>query len=81
MATFFEYSDVFDAAQALPTTERIRLIEALLDNLAPAEWPAPSEEWIAEAQRRSAEYDAGVMSASPWSEVQARARQKAGLDD
>lgn len=80
MATFSEYSDVFDAAQALPTTEQIRLIEALWDNLSPAEWPAPSEQWIVEAQRRSAEYDAGVMSASPWPEVQARARQKAGLD-
>ena len=74
------FADIFDAAQALPATDRIRLIEALWDNLPPGEWPPPTEEWIAEAQRRSAEYDAGVMSASSWPDVRARARQKAGLD-
>jgi len=38
------------------------------------------KEWIAEAQRRSAEYDAGATSASSWPDVQARARRQAGLD-
>ena len=76
MATF---TDVFDAAQALPAPDRLRLIEALWDNFPPSEWPSPSKEWIAEAQRRSDQYDAGVMSASPWSDVCARARQRAGV--
>jgi putative addiction module component (TIGR02574 family) len=77
MATF---NDVFDAAQALPPTDRLRLIDALCDNFPPSEWPPPSDEWIAESQRRSAAYDAGEMSASPWPEVRTRARKKAGLD-
>lgn len=74
------FNDVFDAAQALPPTDRLRLIDALWDSFPPSDWPAPSDDWIAESQRRSAAYDAGEMSASPWSEVRARTRRKAGLD-
>lgn len=77
MATF---DDVLDAAQDLPAPDRVRLIDALWESMEPEEWPAPSAEWIAEAQRRSAEYDARSMSASPWPEVRQRARRKAGLD-
>lgn len=74
------FDEVLDAARALPTSERLRLIDALWDDLPPEQWLAPSGEWIAEAQRRSAEYDAGRMAAAPWSEVRKRARHKAGLD-
>jgi putative addiction module component (TIGR02574 family) len=80
MATF---TDVFDAAQALPLADQLRLIDAIWDSVVDRpqqEWPRPSEEWIGEAQRRSAECDAGTMSASPWPDVLARARRKAGLD-
>ncbi len=73
--------EILDAAQTLPPDERARLIYALWDTLAPDDWAPPTEQWIAEAQRRSAEYDAGRMTASPWPEVRARARRKAGLDD
>ena len=74
------FDDVLGAAQNLPPDERVRLIDALIESVPPDEWPAPSEQWIAEAQRRSAEYDAGRMPASPWPEVRQRARRKAGLD-
>ena len=74
------FNDVFNAAHALPATDRLRLIEALWDSVPLAEWPSPSAEWIAEAQRRSAEYDAGAASASSWPDVQARARRRAQLD-
>jgi putative addiction module component (TIGR02574 family) len=74
------FSDVLDAAQSLPPPEQVRLIEALWDQLSPTEWPVPSDDWMTESRRRSAAYDAGLMSASPWPEVQARTRQKAGLD-
>ena len=77
MSTFH---DVLDAARTLTPTERIRLVDALWEDVPPSEWPLPSEEWIAEAQRRSADYEAGRTSATSWTEVQARARQKAGLD-
>ena len=75
------FEDVLGAARTLPTTDQLRLIDALWEALPPSEWASPSEEWIAEAQRRSAEYDAGRMSASPWPDVRARARRKAGMDD
>jgi putative addiction module component (TIGR02574 family) len=73
--------EIFTAAQALPADERAQLISALWDTLAPKDWAVPSEDWVAESQRRSDEYDAGRMTASPWSEVRDRARRKAGLDD
>lgn len=75
------FEDVLGAAQELPAADRIRLIGALWDSVPPNEWPSPSDEWIAEAERRSSEYDAGRMPASPWPEVRARARRKAGLDE
>jgi putative addiction module component (TIGR02574 family) len=77
MSTFEE---VLDAARTLTAIERFQLVEALWEGVSPAEWPAPSQEWIAESQRRSTEYDQGRMSAATWQEVRARARQKAGLD-
>ena len=74
------FDDVLSAARTLNTTERIRLAHAIWDDVPPADWPLPDAEWIAEAQRRSAEYDEGRMSAATWPEVQARARRKAGFD-
>ncbi|MAG92181.1 MAG: hypothetical protein CMJ48_00300 [Planctomycetaceae bacterium] len=73
--------EILDAAQALPSADRARLIHALWETVSPDDWAPPSDEWIAEAQRRSEAYDAGEMTASPWSEVRQRARRKAGLDD
>jgi putative addiction module component (TIGR02574 family) len=62
------FQEVLCAAQSLNTTERIRLANAIWDEVPPTEWPLPDEWWIAEAQRRSAEYDAGRMSAATWPE-------------
>ncbi len=75
------FDDVFGAAQDLSATDRIRLIHALWDTVPPEQWPMPSVAWLEEAQRRSDEYDAGRMPASPWPDVRARARRKAGLDE
>ncbi len=75
------FDDVLGAAQDLPPADRLRLIDSLWETFPTSEWPLPSEEWIAEAQSRSAEYDAGRMNASSWPDVRARARRKAGLDD
>jgi putative addiction module component (TIGR02574 family) len=74
------FDEIFKAARSLPVPDRIRLIEAIRATLAPHGASAPSAEWVAEAQRRSAEYDAGRMSASPWPDVCERVRRKAGLD-
>ena len=75
------FDDVFHAAQGLTPSDRVRLMDALWDTVPPQQWPPLSEEWIAEAQRRSSEVDAGQMPASPWPEVRKRARRKAGLDE
>jgi len=73
--------DVLDAARRLAVDERKQLFEALWADHAPENWPAPSEEWIAEINRRSAAYDAGQMTAAPWTEVRDRARHKASVSD
>ena len=75
------FHDVLDAARTLTPTDRVRLVHALWEDVSPAEWPLPTEQWIAEAQRRSADYDAGRTSATPWTESLVRARRKAGLDE
>jgi putative addiction module component (TIGR02574 family) len=74
------FQEVLSAARTLNTADRLRLANSLWEDVSPADWPLPDAEWIAEAQRRSAEYDEGRMSAAPWPEVQARARRRAGLD-
>jgi putative addiction module component (TIGR02574 family) len=73
--------EILDAAKALPSAERAQLIHALWESVSPDDWMPPSDEWLAEAQRRSEAYDAGQMTAASWSEVRERARRKAGLDD
>jgi len=72
--------EVLDAAQALPDEERAQLLDALWQSVSPQDWPLPSAEWVAEAQRRSAEIDAGRMTTSSWEDVRERARRKTGLD-
>jgi len=74
------FEDVFGAAEALTATDRVRLVHALWDTIPTDQWPAPTAEWIAETERRSAEFDAGRMTASPWTDVRERARRKAGMD-
>lgn len=74
------FHEILDAARTLTASDRMRLVEALWQDASPADWLPPSDEWIAEAQRRSVEYDQGRMSAATWAEVRERARQKAGLN-
>ena len=73
-------NEILIAAQSLPAEERAQLVAALWENVSPNDWIPPSDEWIAEANRRSDLFDAGEMSDSPWSDVRQRARRKAGLD-
>ena len=53
----------------LPVGERVQLIEALWDTVPPDAMPPLSDEWLAEIERRSAEYDAGKVTPIPWEQV------------
>ena len=74
------FEDVLSTVRMLNPADRLRLADAIWEDVPLAEWPAPDAQWVAEAQRRSAEYDEGRMSTATWPEVQARARRRAGLD-
>jgi putative addiction module component (TIGR02574 family) len=73
--------EIIDAARLLSPADRPRLVDAVWDDDHPDNWPALTPEWLAEIRQRSAEFDAGRMTASPWEDVQTRVRRKAGLDD
>ena len=70
------FQDILSAARALDVSEQILLASTLLQDAPADAWPLPSQEWIDEAQRRSAEYDAGLSSASSWPEVRERVRRQ-----
>jgi putative addiction module component (TIGR02574 family) len=60
---------IFDAALALPEAERAALAERLLESLSPEPDEISDEEWLAELQRRSADFEIGTAEAVPWSEL------------
>lgn len=61
-----------DAAR-LPIADRIELIEALWDTDPAEELPPLSNEWLAEIQRRSAQYESGSVETIPWEQVKSAA--------
>jgi putative addiction module component (TIGR02574 family) len=67
-----------DAAQ-LPVADRIQLIDAIWDTLPADSLPPLSQEWTAEIQRRSAEFDSGSADIVPWEEVRAEALRRIGV--
>ena len=73
------YETVLADASRLPVADRIQLIEDLWDTL-PNDGLLPlSDEWVAEIQRRSAEYDAGSAETVSWEQVKAEALRRAGM--
>jgi putative addiction module component (TIGR02574 family) len=72
--------ELLSAASRLNPKERLLLSDMLRETVAPEEWPPLSDDWLEEIDRRAAEYDAGRMPASSWTEVKARVRKQAGLD-
>lgn len=64
-----------DATQ-LPVAERIELIEALWETVPEESLPPLSDEWIAEIERRSAEFAAGKAKTIPWATVRAEALER-----
>ena len=75
-----DYREILNAAQSLKAADRRELVVALWETLEGDELAPPSDEWIAETRKRSAERDAGQMSVARWPEVRDRTRRRAGLE-
>jgi putative addiction module component (TIGR02574 family) len=72
------YETLLADATRLPIADRVQLIEDLWDTL-PSDALLPmSDEWIAEIQRRSAEYDSGSVETVSWEQVKAEALRRVG---
>ena len=69
--------EILRAALGLSDEEQLQLVAALVAAVDERGLQPFDDSWIVEAQRRSAEYDAGATRAIPWSVVKERARRKA----
>ena len=74
-----DYELLLADASQLPGGARIQLIEALWDTVPDEAMPRLSDEWLAEIQRRSAEFDAGNVRAIPWEQVREDALRHAEI--
>lgn len=73
------YETLLAEASRLPLADRIQLIDAIWDTLPAEALPPLSDEWVAEIQRRSAEYDAGTAETVSWEQVKAEALRRVGM--
>jgi len=76
-----DFETLLADASRLPVGERILLIEALWDTLPADSLPPLSEQWLAEIERRSAEFDSGAVQTVPWEQIRADALRRAGVTD
>ena len=74
-----KYETLLADAICLPVADRIQLIEALWDTVPADSLPPLTDEWLAEIQRRSAEYDSGSVQTVPWEQIRADALRRAGV--
>jgi putative addiction module component (TIGR02574 family) len=73
------YEALLAGASQLPLADRIQLLDAIWDTLPADSLPPLSDEWVAEIQRRSAEFDAGSAETVSWEQVKADAFRRAGV--
>jgi putative addiction module component (TIGR02574 family) len=73
------YDTLLNDAKNLPVADRIELMDAIWDTLPPDSLPPLSGEWLAEIQRRSAEFDSGKAQVVSWEEVKAEALRRVGM--
>jgi putative addiction module component (TIGR02574 family) len=71
-----DYDTLLSDASQLPLDARIQLIEALWDTVPEDALPPLSDEWLAEINQRSAEYDAGSVQPIPWEQIRADAMRR-----
>ena len=70
------FSHALEVAAALSEEERLRLVDALLNSLAPADAAPLNDVWLAEISRRSELYDADGIATTTWDEVRDRVRRR-----
>jgi putative addiction module component (TIGR02574 family) len=63
-------------ALKLTDEEQLQLVSALTAAVEERGLRPFDDSWLEEAQRRSAEFDAGSVQPIPWAEVKERARQR-----
>jgi putative addiction module component (TIGR02574 family) len=71
-----QFDELSKRVRALPTKEKVELVRALIDDLDPGKDPDVEKLWIAEAERRYAQYLRGEVEAIPGDEVMAEARKR-----
>ena len=69
-------SDIEKEIRSLGRPEQERLLRALLEELDGPADPDADRSWLEEAQRRSAAFDAGLMTSSPAEAVFERVRSR-----
>ena len=62
-------ADIEQEIRSLPDAEKERLLRALLEELDGAPDPDADQAWLEEIQRRSREFDAGLVEAIPAEKV------------
>ncbi|MBL9082739.1 MAG: addiction module protein [Planctomycetales bacterium] len=73
--------DLLQSALSLPDDQQRELYFALGEAMDQRGVPTLSDEWLAEIQRRSDEYDSGLVTPIPWEEVLERARARLKSND
>ena len=73
-------SDLIQAALNLPETQRVQIVDALLESLSPDSAEPLNASWLAEIERRSNAIDEGSDTTVPWDEIRTRTRQRLGLE-
>jgi putative addiction module component (TIGR02574 family) len=63
-----ETRSLYEAALALPESERILLVEHLTESLPPELDELTEDELFAELERRRADVEAGLVKTIPWDE-------------
>ena len=75
------YETLLADASRLPVAERIQLIEALRNTLPADSLPPLTDEWLAEIESRSAEYESGSVHTVPWEQIRAEAMRRIGATE
>ncbi|MCC7418649.1 MAG: addiction module protein [Planctomycetaceae bacterium] len=70
------YTEILDAAAALPDEERARLVDALIGTLTPPASEEINEAWMEIIDRRWQEFESGEVKLSTWEVVKARASKR-----